>query len=370
MRQIKFSKVDIIKDDLIKVNKVLKSGWLTHGKYTRLFEEKFKKYTGANYATTVSSCTAGLHLIFLALGISKNDTVLVPAMSHVASAHAASYTGAKIKFADVDLETGNITFDEIKKNFDKTLKAIIVVHMSGIPVKDIKKIQSFCKKNKIFLVEDCAHAIGSRLNQQHVGNFGDAAAFSFYPTKQITAGEGGAVISNNKKLFAKIKKLKAFGIDTDIKDRKIPGLYNVKGLGYNFRMTDFQAALLYTQIKRYNSKLKKRRDNAQIYENFLSDCKNINFSTFLDGNSYFIFQIFVDEKIRNNLIKKMVRNKIGCSIHYATPIPYFEYYKKSHNKRFKNAEKYANTNISLPVYPDLKKEQIRYISNFLIENLK
>ena len=115
MKQIKFSKVNIVDSDLKKVNEVLKSGWLTHGKYTKLFEKEFKKFTNTKFTTTVSSCTAGLHLIFLALGIGKGDTVLVPAMSHVASAHAASYTGAKIKFTDVDVETGNITFDEIKK---------------------------------------------------------------------------------------------------------------------------------------------------------------------------------------------------------------------------------------------------------------
>ena len=370
MKQIKFSKVNIADSDLKKVNQVLKSGWLTHGKYTKLFEKEFKKFTNTKFTTTVSSCTAGLHLIFLALGIGKGDTVLVPAMSHVASAHAASYTGAKIKFTDVDLETGNITFNEIKKNFSKKIKAIIVVHMSGIPVKEIIKIKNFCKKNKIYLIEDCAHGLGSKINKTHVGNFGDAGAFSFYPTKQITSGEGGAVVTNNKKLFEKIKKLKAFGIDTDINDRKIPGVYNVKSLGYNFRITDFQSALLFTQLKRYSFNLKKRIKNAKIYELYLKNCKNIQFSKFSKNNSYFIFQIFVNEKKRNSLIQEMVKNNIGCSIHYATPLPYFDYYKKFNFKKFRNAEKYAKTNISLPVYSDLKKTEIKFITNFLEKNTK
>ena len=369
MRQIKFSDVDITKNDLKKVSEVLKSGWLTHGKYTKLFENQLKLFTKSKHATTVSSCTAGLHLIFLALGIGRGDTVLVPAMSHVATAHAISYTGANVKFTDVDLETGNITLKDVIKNFNKNIKAIIVVHMSGIPVKDILKIKSFCKKNKIYLIEDCAHALGSKINGKHVGNFGDAGSFSFYPTKQITSGEGGAVITNSSKIFNKIKKLKAFGIDTDIKHRKIPGMYNVKGLGYNFRMTDFQAALIYAQLKRYSNKLLIRKRNAKIYERQLKNYNHIKFSSYSDNNSYFIFQIFVNKKIRNSLIKSMVKNFIGCSIHYATPLPYFDYYKKLLGvKKYVNAEYYAKSNISLPIHSKLNTKQIKYIVDFIINN--
>ena len=371
MKQIKFSDVDITKSDLKKVNEVLESGWLTHGKYTKLFENQLTLYTKSKYATTVSSCTAGLHLIFLALGIGKGDTVLVPAMSHVATAHAISYTGANVKFTDVDLETGNITLEDVIKNFNKNIKAIVVVHMSGIPVRDILKIKNFCKKNKIYLIEDCAHALGSKINGKHVGNFGDAGSFSFYPTKQITSGEGGAVITNNSEIFNKIKKLKAFGIDTDIKHRKIPGMYNVKGLGYNFRMTDFQAALIYAQLKRYKNKLLIRKRNAKIYENQLKNHSQIKFSNYSDNNSYFIFQIFVNKKIRNYLLKCMVKKSIGCSIHYATPLPYFDYYKKIYgSKKYINAENYAKSNISLPIHSKLNSTQIRYISNFLINITK
>lgn len=371
MKKIKFSGSNIIKDDLKKVNEVLKSGWLTHGKYTTFFEEELKNFTKSKFSTTVSSCTAGLHLIFLALGIGRGDTVLIPAMSHVASAHAATYTGAKVKFVDVDLETGNITYEEVKKNYKKNIKAILIVHMSGIPVKDILKIKNFCKKYKIYLIEDCAHALGSRINKKHVGNFGDASAFSFYPTKQITSGEGGAIITNNKDIFDKVKKLKAFGIDTDIKDRKIPGFYNVKSLGYNFRMTDFQAALVYSQLKRYKKNLTKRKKNALFYEKFLKNCDSINFSKFSENNSYFIFQIFVNQKIRNNLIKKIIKKGIGCSIHYANPIPFFDYYREpKYKNKFKNALKYSKTNISLPVHHNLKLEDIKYISRILIQNSK
>jgi len=371
MKPINFSNVDIVESDIKRVNEVLRSGWLTHGKYAELFDQEFKNYTKSNFSTTVSSCTAGLHLIFLALGIGKGDTVMVPAMSHVATAHAVSYTGAKVRFTDVDLETGNITFEEVKKNYKKNIKAIVVVHMSGIPVNDIISIKNFCKKNKIYLVEDCAHALGSKINGKHVGNFGDAGAFSFYPTKQITSGEGGAVITNNIKIFNKIKKLKAFGIDTDIKDRKIPGLYNVRSLGYNFRMTDFQAALIYTQLKRYKKNLFYRKKNAKIYEFYLRNRHYLSFSKYSKNNSYFIFQIFVNRKIRDTLIKKMVKQGIGCSIHYATPLPYFDYYKKLEgSKNFPNAAKYAKSNISLPIHTKLNKKQIRYISNFLIKNSK
>ena len=148
MKKISFSKVDINKKDTKVISDILLSGWLTHGKYTTKFENSFKLFTKSKYSITVSNCTAGLHLIFLALGIKKNDEVIVPAMSHVASAHSASYTGAKVKFCDVNKVDGNINLDQIKKNISYKTKAVVVVHMAGSPVKDIKEISNYCKKKK------------------------------------------------------------------------------------------------------------------------------------------------------------------------------------------------------------------------------
>ena len=209
MKEIKFSIPNISKQDINLVGKIIRSGWLTHGKYTSLFENEIKKFTKAKYAVSVSSCTAGLHISCLAAGFKKGDEVIIPAQTHTATAHAVEYTGAKAIFSDVDYPSGNISLIDLKRKVTKKTKGLIVVHMAGYPC-DMKKIMTFCKKNKIHVLEDCAHAMGSFFKGVHAGNFGVSGSFSFYPTKQITTGEGGVVITNDKNFYDKIRKLKAF----------------------------------------------------------------------------------------------------------------------------------------------------------------
>ncbi len=358
-RKIPFSKKNILDKDLKLVNRILKSGWLTHGKYTNQFEKNFSSYIGSKYAVTVSSCTAGLHLICLAIGLKKGDEVLVPNLTHTATAHAATYTGAKVKFVDINLYDGNLNIKDLSKKINKKTKAIIAVHLSGISA-ELDKIIDICKKQKIFLIEDCAHALGTKFQSKNVGNFGIAGSFSFYPTKQITTGEGGMVTTNNKTIFKKIKMLKAFGIDKEIKDRKIPGLYDVKELGYNYRMTDFQSALGLEQLKRYKFELSARKKNAMLYCNHLRKMKNVKFNEYIDTCSYFIFPIFLKKRFRDRLIKTFKEKKVGFSVHYAKIIDDMKYYKKGITKN-KNSKIYASENISLPVHSDIKSKDIAYI---------
>ena len=363
---ISFSKLNIQKKDLLAVKNIIKSGWLTHGKYTSLFENEFKKFTNSKYAITVSSCTAALHLSCLAAGFQKNDEVIVPAQTHTATAHAVEYSGAKAIFTDVENYSGNISLDLIKKKVTKKTRGLILVHMAGIPC-DLEKIYKYCKKKNILIIEDCAHALGTNFKKKHVGNYGIAGCFSFYPTKQITTGEGGMLITNSRKIYEKIKMLKGFGIDKDINNRKKPGEYNVKLLGYNYRMTDFQAALGYFQLKRYKKNLLKRKNNAKLYIKYLKNSSNIKFEKFSENNSYFIFQIFCEK--RDKMLEIFKKKKIGVSIHYNKVIPLMTYYRKKYNlneKNFKNAIHYSKTNISLPVYPKLSSKEIKIICKNLI----
>ena len=189
---IPFSNPDITEKDIDSVADVIRSGWLTHGNYSNLLEDLFCQYTGTRFSTTVSNCTAGLHLSCLAAGFSENDEVIVPAQTHVATAHAIEYTGAKPIFVDVNSVSGNLQIDLIHSKISEKTKGIIPVHMAGYPC-DMKGIKKICKDYNLILIEDCAHAIGTIFNNTHVGNFGKAGCFSFYPTKQITTGEGGAV---------------------------------------------------------------------------------------------------------------------------------------------------------------------------------
>ena len=358
---VKFSKPNIFATDLELVKKTIKSGWLTHGKNTSKFEERFKNYTNSKYSVTVSSCTAALHLSCLALGFKKGDEVIVPAMSHTATSHAVEYTGAKAVFVDIDLVTGNINPEKILKKISKKTKAIIIVHMAGLACQ-MDSIQKICKKYKIKLIEDCAHSVGTKFKSTHVGNFGISGCFSFYPTKQITTGEGGMLITNNKSFYNKIRKLKAFGIDKDINQRKKQGTYDVVSLGFNYRLTDFQSALGLKQIQNYKDNLKKRHLLAKKYIESLQNIKEIECMPYSPKCSFFVFQIFC--KNRDLLLKTFKDKKIGVSIHYATPLPLMSYYKKKYDlkkKFFKNAITYADTNISLPVYPSLKFKELNKV---------
>ena len=288
-------------------------------------------------------------------------------MTHVATAHAVELTGAKAIVADIDYVSGNLNLQNIKKNITKKTKGIILVHMAGTPC-EMNKIIQLTKKLNLTLIEDCAHALGTKFNKKHVGNFGITGCFSFYPTKQITTGEGGAIITNDKKIFKRLKELKAFGIDKDIKSRKIPGDYDVKSLGLNYRLTDFQAALGYNQISNYSKNLSSRKKNARRFSDNLKKIDEIDFPKFNNSNSYFVFQIL--SKHRNKIIKKFKKINIGFSIHYLNPINQMTYYKKKNNfklKDYKNANKYSKNVISLPVYPKLKIKEIDFICKSIQE---
>ena len=367
MRDIKFSIPNISKQDINLVGKIIKSGWLTHGKYTSLFENEIKKFTKSKFAISVSSCTAGLHISCLASGFKRHDEVIVPAQTHTATAHAVEYTGATPIFADVEYPSGNMSLKKIKSKITKKTKGVILVHMAGYPC-EMDKIIRFCKKKKIKVLEDCAHALGTYFKGVHAGNFGLSGSFSFYPTKQITTGEGGVVITNNEKFYKKIKKFKAFGIDKDIKDRKKQGDYDVKSIGFNYRMTDFQAALGYRQIINYHKNLKARHMIAKRYIKNFSKTNKIVYMPYSANSSFFVFQIFCNN--RDKILKKLKERKIGVSVHYTNPLPKMSYYKKKYKldiKDFRNSHKYGKLNISLPVYPKLKKMEIDKICREIIK---
>ena len=370
MKEIKFSKHNISSTDLSLLAKSIKSGWLTHGKYANKFEKEICSFTKAKYAVLVSSCTAGIHLSCIAAGFKKGDEVIVPAMTHTATAHAVEYTGAKAVFCDVDKITGNICPEELKKNITKKTKGVIVVHLTGLPC-NINEIKSIINRKKISLIEDCAHSLGTNFKSKHVGNFGISGCFSFYPTKQITTGEGGAVITNDKSFYKKIKKLKAFGIDKDLSERKKQGEYDVIDLGFNYRLTDFQALLGYRQLKLYKKNLGKRKKIAKIYIKKFENKKNIVFPNYKNNSSFFIFPILVSK--RDSLLKYLKKKNIGVSVHYNKILPLMKYYQKKYKLKkndYPNAYFYSKHNISLPIYPKIKFKEVTNITKIISEFLR
>jgi len=364
VKNIPFSKPDVTQKDINAVAEVIKSGWLIHGKYSKRLEELFCEFTGAKFATTISSCSAGLHLSCLAAGFGPGDEVIVSAQSHTATAHAVEYTGAKVIFADVHPVTGNILIKEIEEKISNRVKGIIPVHLAGYPC-DMEAIKRLCNDNNLILIEDCAHSLGTFIQGTHVGNFGLTGCFSFYPTKQITTGEGGIVLSNDDTVIQFINKYKAFGIDTPTELRTKPGIYDVRGLGYNFRMTDFQAALGVGQMERYKKNLIKRQANGRLFTELLSGFDIFEFPEFINDNSYFIFQLILKEPLERDKVLVYLKEKgIGVSIHYATPLPLMSYYREKygyHSHDFPNAVRYGNQSVSLPVHPNIVEHDINYI---------
>lgn len=356
--------------EINNVSRVLKSKILVHGQQTINFENKFKEFTKAKYAIAVSSCTAGMHLFYNAVGIGNGDEVIVPAQTHLATAHAVELNGAKAVFVDANLNTGNIDIEKIEEKITKKTKAICIVHYLGLPV-DIKKVKKIALKHDLYIVEDCALALGAKYYNKHVGTIGDVGVFSFYPVKHITTAEGGMMILNNKALSKKIRLLRAFGVNKNFGQRKLPGIYDCEYLGFNYRMSEIHAAIGLEQLKKLPFILKKRKDLFHKYLEHLKlvndieviqskDSKNLN-------SSYYSLSFLLNNllsKKRFSFIKYLNSLGVGTSIYYPHPVPRIKYYKKKYGynkKKFLNAQKISDNSISLPVGPHLMERDIVYI---------
>lgn len=373
-----FGKPIISSEEIKAVNDVLSGPILVHGPKVIEFENQFKNFTGAPHAISVSSCTAGMHLTYFALGLGPGDEVIVPAQTHIATAHAVQLTGARPVFIDSESITGNIDIEKIEKAISSRTKAIVVVHFLGVPV-DMKRIQIIAQKHNLFTVEDCALSLGSKLDGIHTGLHGDVGVFSFYPVKHLTTAEGGMIILKDSDFASKLRLKKAFGVDKTHGQRKIPGMYETVDLGFNYRMSEIHAAIGIEQLKKLPGFLENRRLNYELLANDLigSGLKvlpapiNERFSS-----SHYCLSIILDKKltlIRHEIMEELTKKGIGSSIYYPQPVPRMIYYKNKYgydNKKFQNAEKISDSCISLPVGPHLKEGDIKTISAELIKIIK
>ena len=369
--KIPFAKPIINNSEIKLVNAVLKSPILTHGKRAEEFENAFSKFTKNKFCTTTSSCTAALHLSYMAMQLKKNDEVIVPVQTHVATVHTVEIFGAKPIFIDADIN-GNIDISKIEKRISNKTRCITIVHFLGFPV-DMKKICKIAKKYKLFVVEDCALALGSKIEGKHVGSFGDFSCFSFYPAKHITTADGGMLVCKNKNNLFLVKRLKGFGVDKTFSERKVPGEYDVKHLGLNYRMNELQAALGIAQMKKIKIFLKKREANFYLLKNLIQKIKYIkvietgNFKNF--KSSFYALAIKLEGKLKNKryeIIEELKNKGIGTSIYYPKIITDLQYYKKKYsikNENFKNAMKISYNSITLPVGPHIKSKDIKFMYN-------
>jgi dTDP-4-amino-4,6-dideoxygalactose transaminase len=360
------------------VNDCLNTSWIGQGAYVKNLEIEFSKYVGCKYGISTTSGTTALHLACRTLGIRNGDEVLISSSTNMASAFAVIYCGAIPIPVDINSDTWQMDVSKIESKISKKTKAIVVVHYLGIPV-DMNKINKIAKKHNLFVVEDCALALGSTINNKHVGLFGDVGVFSFYPVKHMTTAEGGIIISKNKNLIKQLKLKKAFGVNKTFSERKIPGSYDCVALGFNYRMSELNAAIGIEQVKKVPSFLKKRKQNFDRLSFLLKNLKNvrvIDSSKKILKNSHYCLAILLDKKIskfRMQIVKKINSLGIGTSIYYPQPVPRMKYYKDKYGynkKRFKNAEMFSDSTICFPVGPHLNQNHMTFIAKNIINVIK
>jgi dTDP-4-amino-4,6-dideoxygalactose transaminase len=339
------------------------------GPKTIEFEKLIAKYTGAKYTIAVNSCTAALHLSLIALGIGEGDEVITTPFTFAATANVIIQVGAKPVFVDIKKDTYNIDPEEIKKAITPKTKAIIPVHYAGQPC-EIDKIMKIAKKHNLFVIEDAAHAIGAEYKGRKIGTIGDLTCFSFYATKNMTTGEGGAITTNNKKLAEKIKILRLHGMSRDAWKRyskRGSWYYEIKECGWKYNMTDIQAAMGIVQLKKLDKFIEIRRKYVQIYNRELSKIKGIITPYEMPNvkHVYYLYPILLKNYDRDKFINKMTKNGIQCSVHFI-PLHLHPFYRKKFGfKRgdFSNSEWVYEREVSLPLYPKMEEKDIKFIIN-------
>ena len=379
-----YAKHYIDEENINSVINILKNKSITQGSAVEKFEKDLSKFLGCKEVIACSSGTAALHLIYLALGLNKNSAILTTPITFLATANAAKYVGANIYFADVEPETGLICKNSVYKILKKLknkIKVLVLVHL-GSKVCDLETFREMADEFNIYLVEDSCHALGQKYYSKNnrsslVGSatFSHATAFSFHAIKNITTGEGGAVATNNIKLANLVRLLRSHGTirDKNWNDNKQrgPWAYKAKLLGYNYRLTDFQAALGSSQLKKINVFNKYKAYLAKKYISLLKDCIYItlpNAEALKYNQAWHLFSVNIDFKklkISRNKVMRLLENKgIGTQIHY---IPLYKQpiYKNLLGQEYFGAEKYYSTTLSLPLYYNLSEKDVIYITNNL-----
>lgn len=363
------------------VAEVLKDGWIVQGPKVQEFEKIFAEYVGVKYAVAVSSCTAALHLALVSLGIKSGDEVIVPSFTYVATANAVEYTGAKPVFVDIDLNTYNIDSNQIKRAVTKRTKAIIPVHLFGLSA-DMDAILGIAKKYGLYIIEDAACAVGSLYKGKHVGAFGNVGCFSFHPRKIITTGEGGMLATNDKRLAEKFESLRSHGATISDLIRHRQGgfiLPPFEKLGYNYRMTDIQAAIGIEQVKKLNLILKERMDKADYYNRMLSDLDKIILPMPSEDyqhsyQSYVVLLKRYKDLSRNQLADSLIQNGIAArqGTHAVHMLGYYRKKYKLKINQLPNSLTADRFTFTLPLYKGLSIEEqdfvIKTLKTFLFDN--
>lgn len=364
--------------DIQAVAKVLRSGWITQGPTIDFFEAKIAAKVSAKYAVAVSNGTAALHAACFAAGIGPGDEVIVPALTFTASANCVLFCGGTPVLCDIDPATLTIDSPKIENKITPKTKAIIAVDFAGHPA-DWDKLKIIAKKHNLILIDDAAHALGAKYKGKTVGSIADLTTFSFHPVKAITTGEGGMVVTNNKNYADKMRLFRNHGITKETKSKKQkavnPGWYQeMIGLGYNYRITDIQAALGLSQLKKLNRFLLRRQEIALQYIKAFQKIVGIILppqQKWAD-HAWHIFPIQFRTLDRNIIYDKLLKSGIKCQVHYL-PIHLHPYYQKKFGLKrgdFPNAERYFSRCLSIPLFPAMTDKMVQRVIREVISLVK
>lgn len=366
---INFSVPSITNEEIDGVVEVLKSGWLTTGHKNQEFAKLINKYIGSKYCIPLSSCTAAIHVALACAGIQEGDEVITTPMTFVSTINCILYLRAKPVF--VDIKENDFIMDEsqVENKITKKTKAILPVHYAGFSA-NLTELRKLANKYKIVLIEDAAHSFGSKYKDEFIGQKSKFCCFSFYPTKNITTGEGGAFVTNSLSIYKRAASFGLHGINRDAWKRYSKSgtwRYDVKEIGYKYNMTDIQSVLGIVQLKRI-AELKKRRED--IYKLYISGLKNISELEIVKGNSFskpfrhlFVVRIKSKKINRDRFIEKMKEKNIICSVHFI-PVYKFSIYKKLfkfNSKDFPHTENVFKECISLPFSSSMTIEEAREV---------
>lgn len=382
-RVIPYGHQSINRADIEAVIRVLKSDYLTQGSQVVDFENDLKEKFEAKYAVVFNSGTSALHAAYFAVGLEKGDEFILSPMTFAATANAGLYLGARPVFVDIDGANGNIDLQLLGKFITKKTKLCVPVHYGGNPcaMKEIKKIAD---KAGIYVIEDACHAIGARYHGTKIGSchYSDITVFSFHPVKQMTTGEGGAAFTNNNQFYEKMMMFRTHGITKERKKfvgrRKNEGgwFYEMRFLGFNYRMTEIQAALGRAQLRKLDAFIEKRRQIAHFYDKAFA--KNKYFDTICESaramNSYHLYPILLTKKfkkMKKHVYDYLINHALGVQVHYI-PVYWHPYYQKLGYKKgiCPAAEDFYQKEISLPMFVSLTNNDLRYVVKTVLAAVK
>lgn len=384
---ISYGKQKIDENDIQAVVDTLKSDWLTQGPAVKMFENNLAKFFGASHCYAVSNGTAALHLSGLALDWSPNDYIITSPITFLATANSILYSGATPIFIDIDPITYTIDILKLEKkiksltNNKKKIKAVIGVDFAGHPC-DWESLLKLSKKYNFKLINDNCHAMGAsyKNNKKYAIKYADIVTQSYHPVKHLTTGEGGAIFTKSKKIASKISALRSHGMTktADLTRDNGQWYYEMNNLGYNYRITDFQCALGSSQLKKLNKFVERRREIAVLYDNYFSGNKQFITPKVLNhvDHAYHLYPLQIDFKniviSKKSFFKEMYSKGISLQVHYI-PVNTQPYYKKNFGydkKEFINSSNFYNNEVSLPIYPDLKNSDIKFIAEAILSSTK